>query len=80
MTPAKRVSIPGSGLAERMNASRTRMSSNGVWPECSSIRLTLPGRGLSMWVSPRLGSAPAATIMSGCGLSMTSTSPEVSAA
>ncbi len=71
--PWKRAVIPASTSAERMNASRTRSSSNGAWPEFSSMRFEAPGRGASS--SPSAPPAVAETIASGCALSITSTSP-----
>src|SRR5690625_6023445 len=70
--------MPGSTSADSTKAWRTRSSSKGGWEELSSIRLTEPGRGASMWVisSP----ASAETIASGSGLSMTCTSPDCRAA
>src|SRR5690625_2770270 len=70
-------SIPPSTSTDRMKASRTRTSSNGAWDEFSSSRFAAPGRGESRW--PMLASS-ADWIVSGWALSMTSTSPDCSAA
>ena len=76
--PKKSESMPSFTSTARMNASRTRSSSNGAWPEFSSMRFEAPGRGASSQVNA--SSPSAAAIVSGWGLSITSTCPPCSAA